>query len=555
LENSVYVQPDQPEVSVHTASAARGRDLRILIPWILALFFGLWSLRAVSADNVVDTDAARHAMNGVFIRDLVATGNVPNVVDYGKRYYGRLPALSMPYHPPFFPALEAIFFAIFGVGLFPARLAVAVAVAVSALLLYRLIVRTVGSHWTAAAATITFLFWRNSQAVAGDVMLEFPCLVFLLAALHCLVPLDLVPLDPGNDGRAWLKRGLGFALFGAAALWSKQHALFLGMVPFALVALRRQWRSLVSLRLWVPPIILGLSAIGLTLLTLPFKATGVTQLVDSTVDISWFQAVVVHNFRFYLNGSPAIFGTVLLTLMVASILAWPLFLRGRNPGLELFVAWAACAFFLLLILGPYDLRYLFFVYPALLVIAYASLERVSERFLPKRLAWMPIAAAVAACTIAGLQVPAVFLTGPSEAASIVVTGKPERVLYCGSTDGNFIFAVRARDAHANTIVLSGEKLLSETKFSAESLEQLAEQHGIDQVVVEHTDRKQPCSALDPGQLPTMKMEQQIRMTSSLPRFDGGTLTVYRFVGLRQEDAAPPLKMKVPKLKGSVNVTF
>jgi hypothetical protein len=65
----------------------------------------------------------------------------------------------------------------------------------------------------------------------------------------------------------------------------------------------------------------------------------------------------------------------------------------------------------------------------------------------------------------------------------------------------------------------------------------------------------PCSALDPGQLPTMKMEQQIRMTSSLPRFDGGTLTVYRFVGLRQEDAAPPLKMKVPKLKGSVNVTF
>jgi hypothetical protein len=259
-------------------------------------------MRAVSADNVVDTDAARHAMNGVFIRDLVASGNALNVVDYGKRYYGRLPGLSMPYHPPFFPALEAIFFAIFGVGLFPARLAVAVAVAVSALLLYRLIMRTVGSHWTAAAATITFLFWRNSQAVAGDVMLEFPCLVFLLAALQCLVP-----LDPGNDGRAWLKRGLGFALFGAAALWSKQHALFLGMVPFALVALRRQWRSLVSLRLWVPPIIFGLSAIGLTLLTLPFKATGVTQLVDNTVDISWFQAVVVHNFRFYVNGSPGDF--------------------------------------------------------------------------------------------------------------------------------------------------------------------------------------------------------------------------------------------------------
>jgi hypothetical protein len=376
-------------------------------------------------------------------------------------------------------------------------------------------------------------------------MLEFPCMVYVLAALHCLVPFDQ---------RNWLKRGVGFALFGALALWSKQHALFLGLVPFVLAAITRQWRALFSRQLWIPAAILGASAIGLSLLTLPFKATGVNQLVDNTVDVTWFEAVVAHNFGFYLLGSPSIFGPALLTLMVAAIVAWPVFLRGRNPGLELFVSWGACAFFLLLILGPYDLRYLFFVYPAVLVIAFATLERASERLLPERAAWVPIAAVIGWVVVAGLQVPASFLTGPDQVASIIVHGKPERVLYCGNTDGHFIFAVRTRDSQANTVVLSGEKLLAESAFSANRLEQLAKEYGIDDVVVEHTARMQPCNDLDLSQLPTMEMKQQVTMTSSLSRFDGGTLTVFHFTGPREEDGAP-LRMKVPKLKGSVAVTF
>jgi len=86
------------------------------------------------------------------------------------------------------------------------------------------------------------------------------------------------------------------------------------------------------------------------------------------------------------------------------------------------------------------------------------------------------------------------------------------------------------------------------------LERLAEEYGIDDVVVEHTARNQPCNALDPGQLSTMSMERQVSMTSSLPRFDGGTLDIFRFTGSRAEDGAP-LKMKVQKLKSSVDVTF
>jgi hypothetical protein len=86
------------------------------------------------------------------------------------------------------------------------------------------------------------------------------------------------------------------------------------------------------------------------------------------------------------------------------------------------------------------------------------------------------------------------------------------------------------------------------------LEQLASEYGIDDVVVEHTTRNQPCNALELGQLPSMEMKEQLTMTSSRARFNGGTLTVFHFIGPRQEDGAP-LKMKVPKLQGSVAVTF
>src|SRR5579862_9835579 len=93
-------------------------------PYLQALFFSLWPLRAVHNTGITDTDAARHAMNGAFIYDLVRTGHLLRPIEYAKNYYGRLPALSMPFHPPVFPAIEAVFYAVFGVNLVAAQLAV-----------------------------------------------------------------------------------------------------------------------------------------------------------------------------------------------------------------------------------------------------------------------------------------------------------------------------------------------------------------------------------------------------------------------------------------------
>jgi 4-amino-4-deoxy-L-arabinose transferase-like glycosyltransferase len=161
-----------------------------VLPWLLALFFALWGLRGIETGNIVDTDAARHAMNGAFLHDMVREGELTSPVQYAKAYYGRYPALSLPYHPPLFPLVESVFFFGFGVNLVTARILVALFVAMAAVLLYHLILRTHQSHLLAFLATATFFWINGSQRVAADVMLEFPSLALAIAALLFLRELE-----------------------------------------------------------------------------------------------------------------------------------------------------------------------------------------------------------------------------------------------------------------------------------------------------------------------------------------------------------------------------
>jgi 4-amino-4-deoxy-L-arabinose transferase-like glycosyltransferase len=221
-----------------------GRLVRAL-PFLLGLVFALASLRSLPGGNIIDPDAARHAMNGAFVRDFVAGGQFTHPVAFGKRYYSHYPALSMPYHPPLFPVAEAAFYALGGVKLTVARLAVASAVAISAVLLYGLIVAAYGSQALAFLSTFTFLSWHWSQWVANDVMLEFPALAVLLASLYFI-------RDPVDRPQLYI-----FAVIAGAAVWTKQNTLFLGLIPFACVFLRRDWQVLRRKTVWLASALFG----------------------------------------------------------------------------------------------------------------------------------------------------------------------------------------------------------------------------------------------------------------------------------------------------------
>src|SRR5262249_49005567 len=161
-------------------------------------------------------------------------------VQYGYWYYSHFPALSLPYHPPVFPAFEALVYAVFGVSTFAARVAVALATFAAVVLLYKLVLRTHHSQILAACVTITIFALPRVQRLSNTIMLEVPALAFVLAAFFFVTP---------DDDAFETPRSVLFALFAAAAIWTKQ-TVFLFLIPFLYLGLFWRWKLLRKPYFW-----------------------------------------------------------------------------------------------------------------------------------------------------------------------------------------------------------------------------------------------------------------------------------------------------------------
>lgn len=500
-----------------------------LLPWLLALFFALWGLRGIQDGNIVDTDAARHAMNGAFLHDLVRDGELANPMQYAKVYYGRYPALSLPYHPPLFPLVESVFFFGFGVNLVTARILVALFVALAAVLLYQLILRTHRSYLLAFVSTATFFWINGSQRVAADVMLEFPSLALALAAL-----LFLRELEP----RLTVRHALWFAAFAGAAMWTKQNVLFLIGVPLAYVVFARRWRLLREPPVWVATAVFGVAVAGIV---------AVQKLSPFTQNSGWPKTTLVEtvtvNVPYYLRELTEEFGLIATVIVLAGVAFAAV---RRRPGTcALYAAWAVTGLGLVAVLPPRDPRYLFFIYPAMLVLGYTLLAELGKRLLGERRAWALPATAAAAWILLFAHIPNVYLRGPSEAARLVAAASPERVLYCGRTNGTFIFSVRSMAGRRNVAVLRGDKLPAGI-FDPKAFEAFAHDYGIQHVVLERNKvERRAWDKLFDSPPPGLELVREIALDSSEENLSGA-LRVFRFAN---PSSNPKSTVKIRMMSG------
>ncbi len=514
-------------------------------PYVIALVFALSALRGVRHTDIIDADANRHAMNGAFIYDLVRTGHLRHLIAYGKEYYAHFPVLSLPYHPPVFPAIESLFFAVFGVNLLAARLAVALAVGVCAVLLYRLIQVTLVSQVLAACVTVTMLSLWSAQESARDVMLEFPALAFTLAALYCLRDIDRTyPLG----------RAMCFAAFAAAAVWTKQPAVFLGAVPVIWAVLNRRWRLLLGRSIWISSLALGAAVVVLISLSAPFNYTGVNKAVSPTA----MHSILVHAVPQYAvkivagaQGLPAI----LACCAIASY-AWAVYKRGwQKLGLSFYFAWILSLSTVLLFLKVVDERYLFSLYPAVIAVMYVLLFRGCAYLWGEARAWYVPSAFAAVWLVVGLLSPVIFLRGPGEVAALVAQRTPARILYIGRTFAPFSFALRSLDPRMDVVVIPAGKLPPST-FEPKALEEFCRRFGINWIVVEQAHGMYPARlrwtaflANPPAESTELVRSIPLESDQDLRR---GNLYVYRFTA---PSAHPDgvLALPVPKIGGDIEV--
>ena len=514
------------------------------LPYLLALFFAAWSLRGVGNGGVTGTDAARHAMNGAFIYDLVRTGHILHPVEYAKEYYGRLPALSMPFHPPGFPAVEAVFFAVFGVNLLAARLAVSLFVAISAILLYRLVQASLNNDLLAACVVVSTLSAWSAQYVATDVMLEFPSLAFTLAALYCLC---------GVEHELTVSRALLYGILAAAAIWTKQLAVFLAAVPMVWTVFRRRWGALFRLPVWIASGITSVAVLGLILLSARFNHAGTNRISNSVPNFFWNLSWNVHYYRVWLTnnllGPPVVFAAFSLGAYFYALRSGR---RGKH-SLVLYFAWIAAIPPVLMVVNVADWRYLNYLFPALFVLGYGVLWQGGISLLGKERSWMLPAGMAAMWFAAGLLYQPEFLHGPAQAAALVQSETPNRILYAGEGDGNFIFSIRSLESKLQTTVIPADKL-PPAVFTPAALENFCRFYAIDWVVFEDVASAHSWSELRNRQAPSMRLEHTLPLSSSLPRWRYGRVKIYRFLGPRDEPGGM-LHLPVGKLGYSIEVQF
>jgi 4-amino-4-deoxy-L-arabinose transferase-like glycosyltransferase len=512
-----------------------------LAPGLLALYFAISAMWGVWNTDIVDTDAARHAMNGAFIYDLVRSGHLLHPVDYAEQYYGRLPALSMPYHPPLFPAIEAVFFALFGVKLFAARLAVAISVGICVILFYRLIERALESRVLAISASITMFSLWVSHIVARDVMLEYPALALMLAGVLFLLDWD---------GHLSLKHALGFAVFASLAFWTKQHAVILGGIPPLYALLTGRWRQLLRFPALAALTIFGASVACYILLSSRFHNAGIHEAATSASDLRWIAMITVPTYLRWMKqglmGVPALFAACAVLLFLVS-------LRRRKPvrhRLGLFWAWIVSGALVLADLGNTDYRYLFFLYPPVFAIGYAWAFQGAVRIWGQRRAEAITLGFALLYFVSGFWVPREYLRGPGAAASAIVKGQATRILYAGEADGNFVFGVRALDPNHHTTVIPGGKLPKVT-FQPEELKAFCRQYGVEWIVVESGPIQRPWSTLGTSPPAFLKLDREFPLESSRERWRTGGMDVFR---VQVPSSAPGGDLKLPIGKLGRNIT-
>jgi hypothetical protein len=550
------------------------------LPYLGALFFALWSLRGVGHSEIVDTDAARHAMNGALIYDLVRGGHLTHPIDFAKTYYGHLPAITMPFHPVVFPAIVSGFYALFGVKALSARLAVALAVGICFLLLYRLVEATLRNSVIAACVAITVLSLWWVQLVATDVMLELPAMAFTLAALYCLRDLTFQ-----EEARAFpWGRALLFTTLGALAISTKQHAVFLSGVPVLSALLAGRWRLLKRAQFWIcAAVLLGVGA-GWALLWAHFQgsAGNGNQVASSPHDL---RLIFFKNARLYgqwiwedLTVLPAIFAVCSIAAFAYAVAKrqWRgaglslsrnsrttdspgapessdslLRLTPRPAACALYTAWMISAALVLLVLGAVDPRYRFFLIPAATVTAYAMLWRGCASLWGERRAWYVPTLFAIAWFVTGLFFEPEYLRGPADAAALVTESGPARVLYAGEADGNFVFAVRSHDPNLQTTVIPAGKLPAST-FDPEALERFCRHFGINWIVLEDVPDAHKWSSMAASPAPSMRLERSIPLESSRTRWKSGRIQVYRFTA-PADPGGGVLELPVRKLDRPIEI--
>ena len=546
-----------PGTAGESARALGRRSARRRRAWLaadvvlLAAVTVLLLRRRPGEDSFWYPDASRHAMDGVFIIDILRDGGFGNPYHYGLHYAAKYPAVGAAYYPPFFALVEAGVYCLAGIGMASARATVVLFAVVGAVAAY-LHGRAARGRAFGLTVALCFVTMPEVALWSRGVMLEMPA-----AAMVLLTGL-FVHLW-ANERKRWA--GYACALALVASVLTKQSAAFMfAVVPLYLITTRRArllWsrEALIAYALFaallVPYGVLQWRTYG-NVVKYAASGKGAGRLLDPARwtylfrrmprAASWPVAVLaavglafaILDLRLAIGGRrarPAAGGrkpqaasqqlgasdrqSAVGSQQSAVSRQRPeiknqksRIRNGECPLGHYLVVWFLVAYVFSAYAMSGSLRYLYLVFPIVAFLAAYGVHtlvplRVGLGAVPVRGLCIAYVLGWQSCLAWNVSVPRVS-DGYEKAAELVAScPRGETVLFHGFLSGNFIYHVRVADPERRLIVLRSDKLFgrlhrlgdkkgtfSSDVESATDVRQLLQEHGVGYVVIEPNDSSQ-----------------------------------------------------------------
>lgn len=392
-------------------------------------------------------DEMRHAVTGVYFRDLMVDLPIRHPVRYTYEYFSKYPALGLVYWPPFFHFVEGIFFLVFGISVISSRLCILAFALTGAYFWYQIAARY-GERHLALLSTLIFPLLPFMLTYERVTMLEIPMIGMCLAAIHYWLRF----ID--NERRLDL---LIFAFLLSAALLTSQKSIFLAFFVVAHFLRKWRWRLLKRWDIWVAAVFSVAVVVPWYLLTFSRLALSYERVVGE----NFSHAARLLDLLYYVTLIPDQLGIVFTCLGGAGFL-WALLRARQRYGL--FLLWILVTYFCFTIVQEKSLRHTMIWIPPFVYFGLVALEVL----LPKRTLALAAGGVIAlVCAGNALIFEAPKIGGMDEVARYVTALPESEVLYFqGPLNGNFIFMVRRHDPEKRHLVAREKQVQAIRVFEA-----------------------------------------------------------------------------------------
>lgn len=496
---------------MNSASASEQNDLRSdckrkpgnVGDWLalagVLVVFSLLVLRRFGDLSLGYPDADRILMDGVFFRDFLFDLPFSDPYGYVQHYFAQYPALSIGYRPPFFPFIEGLFNAVFGVEMWSSRLALLLFGLVG-LTAFFLIVRRMFGSASAIAATALLATTPFVIRLSWYTMGEVPVLSMALITIffyHRYVMSEktsqLVLAGTAAVLAAWTKQ-TAFFLF----VWMFLHQFTIGGL-LGQLRQRRVWFTIAGVAIGLAPLVLITlwlgdqnlkQSIGMIPILLGGQAFAADVLPASIADRLNRNVLLGHLKQIYeVHLSwPA------LALSLVGLI-WAVWIRDKRAWF--WFSFVIVVYVVFTYIKGQNSRYPIFWIPAFLVFASLPLAYLQGRWQRGFQLYVGLLAATVAWQVFSIyQIAPKYATGYDDAARFVLeNSESPTAFFDGYNNGYFTYFMRAFDPERSMYVLRGDKLLSSSSIGgrnmleihakdADDVREMLWKYGVQYVVVE-----------------------------------------------------------------------